>query len=277
MHMADASRSIISACLETRSIAMAFHFCESMCHQYWQQGYVVFRRILPATLLRDLRPEADKIRALARALHGPAARRLQPLPKYAGAAFNLRPFIDYTQLPELRDAIQRLIGPAAPGCIYSHHSKDMSHLGVLVEPADRPGYLGWHRDGVSDPAETQRKTPDEIAAVAARRLRPTCDNQVNCAIYPDACLWFVPGSHLRVHDLQAELVAAKCRPDDPMFSHAEAERAHLEACADFPGAVRLHLDPGDFAVYRSSAWHNGIYSPLQPRATIHDVISYDLR
>lgn len=256
---------------------MPFQFCDSMCNQYWQQGYVVFRRILPASLLRDLRPEADKIRVLARELHGPAARRLQPLPKYSGVRFNLQPFTDYTQLPELRDAIQRLIGPAAPGCIYSHCSKDMSYLGVLIEPADRPRFLGWHRDGVTDAAETQRKTPDEVAAVAARRLRPTCDNQVNCAIYADPCLWFVPGSHLRVHDLAGEVRAAAVNPGEQHASDAEAERAHLEACDEFPGAVRLHLDPGDFAVYRSSAWHNGVYSPLQPRATIHDVVTFEMR
>jgi hypothetical protein len=258
---------------------MPFQFCDSMCTHYWQQGYVVFRRILPATLLRDLRPEADKIRALAHELHGPRAQRLQPLVKYAGERFDIRPFRDYAELPALRDAIQRLLGPAAPGCVYSHHSKEMNYLGLLVEPTDRPRLHGWHRDGVRDPAETRRKTPDEIAAIAARRLRPTCDNQVNCAIYADACLWYVPGSHLRVHDLPGEAPAfspgEKPPPDDSHLSDAEVERAGLEACYGFPGAVQLYLDAGDFAVYRSSAWHTGMYSPTQPRATIHDVVTYE--
>ncbi|MCX5660906.1 MAG: hypothetical protein NTW19_14470, partial [Planctomycetota bacterium] len=61
---------------------MAFEFRDSMINDYWSQGYVIFRRILPASLLRDLRPEADKARALAHELLGPQAQRLQPVIKH---------------------------------------------------------------------------------------------------------------------------------------------------------------------------------------------------
>lgn len=254
-----------------------FRFCNSMCTDYWQQGYVVFRRILPATLLRDLRPEADKCRALAHELAGPGAQRLQPVVKYADK-INLKPFQDYADLPELRDAVQKLIGPAAPGCNFTHTSIGMKMLGVLVEPTHRPRVLGWHRDGDPENSKQIPRSADEIAAIVARRLRPTCDNQVNCAIYSDSCLWYVPGSHLRVHNLPEEAVefeaGSKSPYDKLQTSHAEIERECLEACIRFPGAVRVHLDPGDFAIYRSSAWHNGLYSPTQPRATIHDVPTY---
>ena len=252
---------------------MPFKFCDSMCHEYWEQGYVVFRRILPATLLRDLRPEADKIRALAHEKAGPAAQRLQPVVKY-GDRINLKPFHDYAELPELRDAVQRLLGSAAPDCEFVHTSKGMNFLGVLVEPTNRPRFHGWHRDGVDKPPVKEVLTPDEIAARVGRRLRPTSDNQINCAIYPDSCLWFVPGSHLRIHNLPGEVCdqfTGKNRFAAMQGSDAEVERACLEACYNFPGAVRLNLDPGDFAIYRSSAWHNGFYLPTQPRATIHDV------
>ena len=37
-----------------------------------------------------------------------------------------------------------------------------------------------------------------------------------------------------------------------------------------PGAVQLRLSAGDFALYRSSAWHIGNYVPYRKRATIHD-------
>lgn len=253
---------------------MAFRFCESMCHQYWSLGYVVFRRILPASLLRDLRPEADKIRAIAREVGGPNAQRLQPIIRWRDR-FNYKPFQDYVDLPELRDALQRLLGPAAPGCNFVHSQPGQEYLGVLTEPT-RPRVHGWHRDG--DGKLAADMTPDQIAEIAAVRLRPTCDNQVNCAIYPDPCLWYVPGSHLRVHDLPGErptwLHQKRNDLEPPGASDAEIERAGLEECANFPGAVRLYLDAGDFAAYRSSGWHNGLYSPLQPRATIHDVITY---
>ena len=41
-----------------------------------------------------------------------------------------------------------------------------------------------------------------------------------------------------------------------------------------PGAVQVHLQPGDFMIYRNLAWHTGFYVPSQPRATIHDIVSH---
>ena len=58
-------------------------------------------------------------------------------------------------------------------------------------------------------------------------------------------------------------------------SNAEAERYCLEHCRQFPGAVQVHLGPGDFMVYRNLAWHTGNYITYQPRATIHDVVRYE--
>ena len=58
-------------------------------------------------------------------------------------------------------------------------------------------------------------------------------------------------------------------------SNAEAERFCLEHCRQFPGAVQVHLGPGDFMVYRNLAWHTGNYITYQPRATIHDVVRYE--
>jgi len=37
-----------------------------------------------------------------------------------------------------------------------------------------------------------------------------------------------------------------------------------------PGAVQLHLAPGDFCIYRSCALHLGNYSTDIKRATLHD-------
>jgi hypothetical protein len=37
-----------------------------------------------------------------------------------------------------------------------------------------------------------------------------------------------------------------------------------------PGAVCLHLDAGDFALYRNTLWHLGNYVPYGKRATLHD-------
>ena len=255
---------------------MPFEFCESMITHYWQQGYVVFRRILPATLVRDLRVEADKARALAHELHGPQAQRLQPICKYADK-INNKPFEDYAQLPVLCDAIQRLLGPSAPGGKYYHTSPGV--LGVLVEPTARPRHHGWHRDWVSNYPIAEQKSPARLAEFRETRHHTTKGNQVNCAIYPDNCLWYVPASYMRIYDLPGEVqdfcyVTGKNPFDEIEASHAELERLALEKCDSFPGAVCVRLDAGDFAVYRSSGWHTGVYSPLHPRATIHDSVKY---
>ncbi len=54
------------------------------------------------------------------------------------------------------------------------------------------------------------------------------------------------------------------------LTYEERERTGLDYCRAMPGAVRLHLDAGDFALYRNTLWHLGNYSPHLKRATLHD-------
>ncbi len=249
---------------------MAFQFCDSMINDYLSQGYLVLRGIVSPSLLRDLRVEADKARDLAHRLNGPQTQRIQPLSKYADD-LNLKPFYDYTELPELRDTITRLLGPG-----YTHGHLDI--MGLLVEPLERPWNCGWHRDGVVEvPPEAYDDIVRAKLAEAWYNLRHY--NQVNCAIYAESCTWFVPGSHLRQQDVPGE----RQTTGDPVLrgpiegmSNAEAERFYLDHCQQFPGAVQMHLGPGDFMVYRNLGWHNGNYVTYQPRATIHDIVRYEL-
>ena len=150
-------------------------------------------------------------------------------------------------------------------------------MGLLVEPLERPWNVGWHRDGV---VEVPPDAYDDI--VKAKLAEVWHDlrhyNQVNCAIYADSCTWVVPGSHLRQWDLPGERQTTVDRTlDGPLegLSNVEAERFYLDHCRQFPGAVQVHLGPGDFVVYRNLAWHTGNYITYQPRATIHDVVRYE--
>ena len=79
---------------------MAFQFQDSMVNEYLSQGYLIFRGIVPPSLLSDLRREAEKARDLAHKLNGPQTQRIQPLSNYSDE-LNLQPFYDYTELPEL--------------------------------------------------------------------------------------------------------------------------------------------------------------------------------
>lgn len=248
---------------------MPFRFEESMVNEYLSRGFLIMREIVPPALLRDLRVEAEKARGLAHKLNGPQTQRIQPLSRYEDE-LDLRPFHDYCDLPELRDAVTSLLGPN-----YTHGHVDI--MGLLTEPADHPWNIGWHRDGV---VEAPPEARDEI--LAAKLAEAWYDlrhyNQVNCAIYAESCTWYVPGSHLRQWDMPGEEQStgqAWLRSPEEGLSNTEAERLYLAHCREFPGAVQAHLGPGDFMIYRNLAWHTGNYITYQPRATIHDIVRYE--
>ena len=239
-----------------------------MLDEYLTRGHLVFRGIVPPSLLADLRRQADIARDLAHELNGPQTQRIQPLDQY-GDKIDLQPFRDYVELPALKDAVAKLLGPG-----YTHGHLHI--MGLLVEPLDHPWHCGWHRDGVVEVplaarSDAVRTALDEVW----HDLRVF--NQVNCALYADACTWYVPGSHLRSFDLPGEQQSTddpRMREPAPDITHVEAEHFYLEHCRAMPGAVQIYLNAGDFMIYRNLAWHTGLYLPYQPRATIHDIVSH---
>jgi hypothetical protein len=237
-------------------------------NHYLSQGYLVFRGIIPPALLNDLRRQADIARDLGHEINGPQTQRIQPLDRY-GDRLDLQPFRDYVELPALREAVDNLLGPG-----YTHGHLDI--MGLLIEPQDHPWHCGWHRDGVVEVPPAGR-TPEVRATMDELWHDLRTFNQVNCALYADSCTWFVPGSHLRSFDLPGETQstgdpAMSKAPEE--LSAAEAERFYLAHCQNMPGAVQVHLNAGDFMIYRNQGWHTGFYLPYQPRATIHDIIGH---
>ncbi|HEX4123857.1 MAG TPA: phytanoyl-CoA dioxygenase family protein [Tepidisphaeraceae bacterium] len=241
---------------------MAFPFSERQIEEYHRDGYTVFRGILPPALIAELRRVTDKGRELARARHGPQAQRLQPVFSFD---LDLQPFRDYLELPALVDSVQRVLTPRYwPG--------NPRVLGVLLEPADEPWCTNWHRD-----LRDFTTDPRQLASFAEHFSDINFFNQVNCALYEDDSTWIVPGSHLRAEDSAAERERFPTTPaPGPKLdglSAAERERVCLEYCQSMPGAVRLHLDAGDYCLYRNTTWHIGSYVPYRKRATLHDTPS----
>lgn len=235
---------------------MAFAFCDRMIHQYRTQGYVIFRQIIPASLLKDLRRATARVHDIARTRSGPQAQRLQPLNRHLSPE-ELKPVYAYAELPPLVDAIQKVLTPR------HRLSNGLDRLGVLLEPAEKPWVTAWHRDiratsNVPDVEEFLRVTVD-----------PLWFNQVNCPLYEDGCTWFVPGSHLRTFDLPGETAAASASIAD-VEGYEERERAGVEYCQAMPGAIRAAMDAGDFMLYNPNAWHLGNYLPDRKRVTLHD-------
>ena len=234
---------------------MTFVMTDQHVHDFYQNGYTVFRGIIPPSLIADLRRVTDRGRQLVRAMKSDQPQRFQPV---ADFEIDQRPFEDYMNLPELREALNRILSPR-------HIFGGTSVMAVLIEPEHHPYCLQWHRD-------LRHLFEDEVEWNATFTSHDN-GNQVNCPLWEDSSMWYVPGSHVR-DDLMRERAAFNDFPlSGPILdglSDEARERACLEYCRGMPGAIPLHLNAGDFALYRQMGWHTGNYLPYRKRATLHD-------
>ena len=77
---------------------MAFKPSDQYLEEYASLGYTVFRGILPASLVRDLRQATEAGREQARDRQGRQTQRFQPISKFE---LDERPFEAFRDLPEL--------------------------------------------------------------------------------------------------------------------------------------------------------------------------------
>jgi hypothetical protein len=244
---------------------MSFQFSDQHVKEYHQLGFTILRDLLPASLLRDLRREADKGREIARRVRGDQAQRLQPIANYD--EIDMAVFDDFHNLPPLRDALDRLFARDFSVPVDTHATRDV--MAILYEPALRPYCTAWHRDWRDNAGGLKLAEWDKVM------LDIRYFNQVNCALYDDSSTWVVPGSHLR-RDTDGEILRFPERPiSGPDLVDKDSEEAEL-ICRDYvtsmPGAFQAHLNAGDYMLYRNSLWHLGNYVPYRKRATIHDGI-----
>jgi hypothetical protein len=208
--------------------------------------------VIPASLLRDLRREAEKARELAHAEGGPDAQRLQPV--YAYSELNHQVFRDFRSLPVLWEAVEMCLGT---------ERRDSNVMAILFQPSRDPWTTGWHRD--LPPLGTTEEQDLNVIFDLKRY------NQFNAALYDDHSFWVVPGSHVR-DDTEEERRICKAGPPDKdaPVSSEEKELACMRHVRSMPGGVNIVLAAGDLAFYRAVAWHLGTYVPYVRRATLHD-------
>jgi hypothetical protein len=236
---------------------MTFAYSARHADEYFDHGYTILRGLLPATLLGELRRQSETARDLARRIDGPQAQRLQPVYEYE--EIDARPFREFNALPGLVETVRQVLGP-------DHQPTGLTAL--LFEPAERPWATHWHRDWAYNvPGIDLDRFFEHIKNKKVL-------NQLNCALYDDASLWFVPGSDARP-DSDAERAAFATIPPPPpavsdSMSLEEAELTCAAYARSMPGAVQVPLAAGDLVFYRSSAWHLGNYVPYHRRATLHD-------
>src|SRR5437867_582782 len=150
---------------------MAFHVKDEDIARYYQDGYIVFRQILPLALIHELRLQCDKAVLIARRRQGPQAQRLQPVQKFE-SELDLKPFNDFRELSQLHDAIAATLTP-------EHYYGRPDIMGVLFEPERHPWCTHWHRDMT---LETSGLPTEEFQALM---LDWNACIQVNCPLYDD--------------------------------------------------------------------------------------------
>jgi hypothetical protein len=230
---------------------MSFQVSESHREEFLRDGVTVFKGILPPSLIRDLRRVCEKGRELGRQKRGAQAQRFQPV-----SAFDIdqKPFEDYRDLPELREAFSAVLSP-------QHQHGNLDVMGVLIEPAEQSWCTAWHRDA--------RDMLDDTEWEYYRREV----TQINCALYEDSSTWYVRGSHLRgdtSNELTMMSATNRAAPNLEGLEDEERERICHEYCASMPEGECLRLNAGDLALYLPAGWHTGNYVPYRRRATLHE-------
>ncbi|RMY49046.1 hypothetical protein D0865_07720 [Hortaea werneckii] len=116
----------------------------------------------------------------------------------------------------------------------------MELYNMLVCPP-RDFALRWHRDDIG---------PDVSAEQELERLKePLVHAQWNLALYSDASLVVVPGSHKR--------------------ARTEMERTADPFEDDMPGQMFVRMEPGDIVFYNNNILHRGVYDSKTERMTLH--------
>jgi hypothetical protein len=193
---------------------MTFRYSERHRDEYYGDGLTVLRDLIPASLLADLRRETDTAREIARRKFGPQCQRLQPV--YPYPELDARRFRDFLELPGLRATVENILGA-------DHRPSDI--LGVLFEPAETAWATHWHRDwGYNVPGI------DVDAFFHAAIHKPGMFNQLNAALYADASLWVVPGSHDRMDTPEEQAAFGGVPPSGPLLDDAMSPEERELTC-----------------------------------------------
>lgn len=123
----------------------------------------------------------------------------------------------------------------------------MELYNMLVRPDER-FELRWHRDDIPASATDE----EEVERLA----KPGFHAQWNLALFDDASLVLVPGSHKR--------------------ARTATERAAEPYEPDMPGQIVVKLQAGEVAFYNNNILHRGVYDPSKERMTLHGSIGTTL-
>lgn len=122
----------------------------------------------------------------------------------------------------------------------------MELYNLLVRP-DADFELRWHRDDLPPEATSE----EELLKLNGHEAWHA---QWNLALYEDASLVVIPGSHVR--------------------ARTDVERNAGPYERTLPGILVVKLDPGDVVFYNNNILHRGVYRKDKERMTLHGSVGH---
>lgn len=224
-----------------------------------RDGFVVIRSALKSQEIEELRASCQQVTALARAGKWPNVRTLpKQFPPWNveeghnpaesgiwGVQGLMHPSMLDHELFTATYFSDTLINPTKEllGC--GDDDLVMELFNLLVRP-DHDFELRWHRDDISDKA-----TPEEELE---RLNKPAWHTQWNLALYDDASLIVIPGSHTR--------------------ARTEAEQKADPFAKGLEGELHVQMGPGDVVFYNNNILHRGAYNSEKERMTLHGSVGH---
>lgn len=227
----------------------------SLLERLQSDGFVIIPSAISQEQLGALREAAQSTTELARAGKWPHVRTVPkqfppwPLPATEEGIWGVQGLM-HPSLPAHR-AFTRLyfsdavLAPTKELLQCGDEDLVMELCNILVRP-DSDFELRWHRDDIPAAA-----SPEEEAE---RLGRPAFSAQWNLALYDDASLVVVPGSHRR--------------------ARTEVERGAGPYEKALPGQLVVRLEAGDVAFYNNNILHRGVYDAGKERMTLHGSVGH---
>ncbi|CAL1702733.1 unnamed protein product [Somion occarium] len=221
---------------------------------YDNQGYVVVPSLVSETLFRALQDAAERATTKTRSGQWVHRRTVgRQFPPYGedstdswGIQHVMHPdlgepvFAEWYTSDGLANVVKELL-------LCDENDLQMELFNMLINPDSHEFALRWHRDDIRENATEEEER---------QALNVWHDGvQWNTALYEDACLFVVPGSH-RVPRTPEQRVHSST-PDPPNNP------------LDLPGSIQVTLQPGETVFYNSNILHCATYDPSAKRATLH--------
>lgn len=227
----------------------------SLLERLNRDGFVVISSAIPPAQLEQLRAATHQVASLARVGSWSSVRTLPkqfpPWPRNSpdvarehgiwGVQGMMHPDLPHSATFAAMYFSDAVVGPTKELLQCDDDGELVMELFNLLVRPDRDFELRWHRDDIPATA-----TPEQELA---RLNQPAYSAQWNLALYDDASLIVVPGSHVR--------------------ARTDAERDADPFSKDIPGQMVVFLKAGDVVFYNNNILHRGAYDSRVERMTLH--------